>query len=57
MPVATLSLEGLAAAVREVLEDRSYRKKAQEFQALIAATRGLDVAADVIEHAFGEKSL
>jgi zeaxanthin glucosyltransferase len=52
VPIATLSTEGLAAAVQKVLEGQSYRVKARKFQTRIAAIRGLDVAADVIEHAF-----
>ncbi|MEA2544653.1 MAG: hypothetical protein QOH35_6019, partial [Acidobacteriaceae bacterium] len=33
--------------------DQSYSDKARYFKKVIAQTRGLDVAADVIERAFG----
>jgi UDP:flavonoid glycosyltransferase YjiC (YdhE family) len=35
-----------------VLQDPSYRKRASYFQKVISKTRGLDVAADIIEQAF-----
>src|SRR4029077_12592824 len=52
-----LEIEDLAVGrvqrlIQEVLENPRYREKARWFQKVIAQTRGLDVAADVIERAF-----
>ena len=47
--VTANSLRGL---VDQVLNNGQYREKARWFQNVIARTRGLDVAADVIERAF-----
>jgi hypothetical protein len=38
--------------IEKVLQDPSYRKRAEYFQKVISKTRGLDVAADIIERTF-----
>jgi hypothetical protein len=38
--------------IEKALQDPSYRERADYFQKVISKTRGLDVAADIIEHAF-----
>jgi hypothetical protein len=38
--------------IKKVLQDPSYRERADYFQKVISKTRGLDVAADIIEQAF-----
>ena len=52
MEVDDLTVEGLTKLIRKVLKDSSYRDRSQYFRRVIAETRGLDVAADVIEQAF-----
>ena len=47
-----LTTERLRALIEKVLQDPSYRKRADYFQKVISKTRGLDVAADFIEQAF-----
>ena len=47
-----LSADSLLTLIRRVLTDRSYVERAQYFKGVIAKTRGLDIAADVIERAF-----
>jgi MGT family glycosyltransferase len=49
--VEELSPEGLRGLVQKVMENPSYGDKARFFEDVIARTRGLDVAADVIERA------
>jgi len=39
-----------------VTANPNYRDKARWFQKVLTETRGLDVAADLIERAFGEKT-
>jgi zeaxanthin glucosyltransferase len=51
--IEDLSVEKLSKLIRTVLENPSYRDRARHFQEVIAQTQGLDVAADIIEHAFG----
>jgi zeaxanthin glucosyltransferase len=46
-----VTVEGLTALVRKVLETPAYRERAQHFQRIIAGTNGLALAADVIEAA------
>jgi MGT family glycosyltransferase len=46
-----LTTEGLRGLIEKVLQDPSYRERADYFQKVISKTRGLDVAADVIEQA------
>jgi zeaxanthin glucosyltransferase len=50
--VQDLTVERLSALIRTVLNNPGYRGKAGYFQRVIAKTRGLDLAADVIERAF-----
>jgi zeaxanthin glucosyltransferase len=52
LEVEDLAVEGVQWLIREVLKNPKYREKARWFQKVIAQTRGLDVAADVIERAF-----
>jgi MGT family glycosyltransferase len=47
-----LTAERLSSLILKVLRDRGYRERADYFQKLISKTRGLDVAADIIEQAF-----
>jgi UDP:flavonoid glycosyltransferase YjiC (YdhE family) len=51
--VPQLTADRLSELIRKVKENPSYREKARYFQKAIARTRGLDVAADVIERAVG----
>jgi UDP:flavonoid glycosyltransferase YjiC (YdhE family) len=50
--VQDLAVGRVQRLIQEVLENPRYREKARWFQKVIAQTRGLDVAADVIERAF-----
>jgi zeaxanthin glucosyltransferase len=50
--VDELTTERLRGLIEKVLQDLGYRERAKYFQEVIAKTRGLDVAADVIEQAF-----
>jgi zeaxanthin glucosyltransferase len=47
-----LTTERMRGSLEKVLQDPSYRERANYFQKVIANTRGLDVAADIIEQAF-----
>lgn len=47
-----LTVEGLAQLIQVVTKDSRYTDQARYFQRVITETRGLDVAADVIERAF-----
>jgi MGT family glycosyltransferase len=47
-----LTTERLGGLIEKVLQDPNYRERADYFQKLISKTRGLDVAADIIEQAF-----
>lgn len=49
-----LTTDRLQNLIQRVLMSTRYREKAQHFQQIIAKARGLDIAADVIEQAFGE---
>src|SRR5262249_31908558 len=53
LEIEDLTTEALSKLIQQVRTDPSYQAKARYFQKVIARTRGLDVAADVIEHAFG----
>jgi len=53
LDVADLTVAGLSKMIQQVHTNPSFRAKARYFQKVIAQTRGLDVAAGVIEHAFG----
>jgi MGT family glycosyltransferase len=50
--VDELETDRLRGLIEKVLQDPSYRKRAEYFQRVISKTRGLDVAADIIEQAF-----
>jgi MGT family glycosyltransferase len=47
-----LTTERLRELIEKVVQDLSYRERAEYFQKVILKTRGLDVAADIIEQAF-----
>jgi UDP:flavonoid glycosyltransferase YjiC (YdhE family) len=51
--VTDLTVEGLSDLINRVRKTPSYLDKARYFRDVIAKTRGLDLAADVIEGAFG----
>jgi MGT family glycosyltransferase len=51
--VEDLTVKRLSGLIQQVRRDQRYYDKARYFQKVIARTRGLDVAADVIERAFG----
>jgi UDP:flavonoid glycosyltransferase YjiC (YdhE family) len=44
-----LSLANLSELIRKVLTNHSYAERAKYFKEVIGKTRGLDIAADVIE--------
>jgi len=50
--VGDLTVECLSALIQKVRKNPSYRERARYFQKVIAETRGLEVAASVIERAF-----
>jgi UDP:flavonoid glycosyltransferase YjiC (YdhE family) len=52
MEVGDLSVEGLSHLIQGILNDPRYRIRAQRFASVMAETRGLDLAAYVIERAF-----
>jgi zeaxanthin glucosyltransferase len=52
LEVEQLSVEELSRLIPRVLNDPRYRIRAQHFSSVIAQTRGLDLAADVIERVF-----
>jgi MGT family glycosyltransferase len=54
LEVEDLTEDRLHGLIRKVLETPSYREKAHYFRKVITQTRGLDIAADVLERAFGE---
>jgi MGT family glycosyltransferase len=52
--VDELTTDRLRGLIEKVLQDPSYREQAEYFQKVISKTRGLDVAADIIEQAFSD---
>jgi len=50
--VDDLTTDRLRYLIEKVLQDPSYRERAEYFQKVISKTRGLDVAADIVEQAF-----
>jgi MGT family glycosyltransferase len=52
LEIDDLAVEPVQRLIQQVLENPKYREKARWFQKVIAQSRGLDVAADVIERAF-----
>lgn len=47
-----LTTERLGDLIEKVLQDPSYRKRAEYFQKVISKTQGLDAAVDIVEEAF-----
>ena len=56
IPVGRLTVERLRDAVREVLGDRAFRRRAGILRSEIQAAEGLNRAADLIGAAFGDPS-
>jgi len=54
--IGNLTARRLSELIVRVIADPSYRDKARWFQGILRETRGLDVAADIIERVFGEHS-
>ena len=52
LEIEDLAVERVQRLTQQVLENPRYREEARWFQEVIAQTRGLDMAADVIERAF-----
>jgi UDP:flavonoid glycosyltransferase YjiC (YdhE family) len=50
--VDELTTDRLRGLIEKVLQDPSYRKRAEYFQKVISETRGLDMAVDIVEQAF-----
>jgi len=53
MPFAKLTPDHLSTLLGEVLNNVVYRDNARKFQDIISKTNGLDMAADIVERAFG----
>jgi zeaxanthin glucosyltransferase len=53
--VGNLTARHLSELIGKVTTNPGYRDKARWFQEVIAKTRGLDLAADIIERVFGER--
>ena len=49
-----LTTERLGGLIEKVLQDPRYRERADNFRKVISKTRGLDMAADIIEQAFSD---
>jgi zeaxanthin glucosyltransferase len=54
--IGNLTARRLSELIVKVTANPNYRDKARWFQKVLGETRGLDVAADIIERAFGEKT-
>src|SRR5258708_1116787 len=54
--IGNLTARRLSELIMKVTANPNYRDKARWFQKVLAETRGLDVAADIIERAFGENT-
>jgi MGT family glycosyltransferase len=54
--IGNLTARRLSELIVRVTANPDYRDKARWFQKVLAETRGLDVAADIIERAFGENT-
>jgi UDP:flavonoid glycosyltransferase YjiC (YdhE family) len=50
--VDELTTDRLRILIEKVLRDPRYRERAEYFQKVISKTRGLDMAADIIEQVF-----
>jgi len=57
IPVGRLTVDRLRDAVRIVLDDPAYREQAGRLQSSIEAADGLNRAADLIERAFGGRTV
>jgi zeaxanthin glucosyltransferase len=57
LDLENLSVERVRQLIHQVLKDPRYREKARWFQKVIAQTRGLDLAAELIERAFKRELL
>jgi MGT family glycosyltransferase len=55
--VENLTVESLSELIQKVRKNPSYRIRARYFQKVIARTKGLDLAADVIERVFKENQI
>ena len=53
LEIEDLTVESLSKTIQQIQTNPGYREKARYFQNVISQTRGLDIAADVIERAFG----
>ena len=51
--IGNLTARCLAELIAKVSSNPSYRDEARWFQKIVKQTRGLDVAADIIERVFG----
>ena len=56
LDIEHLSVGRVRRLIEQILKNPQYRERAGKFQAAIARTRGLDLAAEVIEGAFKSKS-
>jgi zeaxanthin glucosyltransferase len=54
--IGNLTARQLSELIVKVTANPSYRDKARWFQKVLGETRGLDMAADIIERAFGENT-
>ena len=54
--ISRLTARHLSELIAKVNSNPSYRDKARWFQKVLGETRGLDVAADIIERVFEEHS-
>jgi MGT family glycosyltransferase len=52
--IGNLAASSLSQLIRRVTSNPTYRDKARWFQKVLADTRGLETAADIIERVFGE---
>jgi zeaxanthin glucosyltransferase len=52
--IGNLTARRLSELIVKVTGNLNYRDKARRFQKILAQTRGLDIAADIIERVFGE---
>lgn len=53
LPLENLTVDRLERLIQRVRTTQSYHDKARYFQKVIAQTHGLDLAAEVIDRAFG----
>ena len=52
--IGDLDASRLSQLIRKVTSNPTYRDKARWFQKVLGETRGLEIAADIIERVFGE---